>query len=222
MDRYFVGVDLGQSHDYSTMAVIERKELRGEWDAGVWAWKKEVALRLRHVERMDLGTPYPRVVERITEVTRSRELAGRCTLVVDGTGVGRPVVDLLRAARPGCTIMAVTATGGMQETSEGGYYCVPKRDLIVGLQVYLQCGELELAAGLRHGTELMEEMAGMQVQVSDAGREQYGARGPGHDDLVFAVALGCWGVRKLHPKREAGWWVNEKVPPDLGKIVRGM
>jgi hypothetical protein len=36
------------------------------------------------------------VAERVVKITRSAEMAGRCTLVVDATGVGRPVVDLLK------------------------------------------------------------------------------------------------------------------------------
>jgi hypothetical protein len=33
--------------------------------------------------------------ERVRALTRSAELAGQCRLVVDATGVGRPVVELL-------------------------------------------------------------------------------------------------------------------------------
>jgi len=76
------------------------------------AWKKEVSLQLRYLERIALGTPYPEVVERVVQVTRWPELAGRCRLAVDGTGVGRAAVDLMRRARPGCVLMPVTITSG--------------------------------------------------------------------------------------------------------------
>src|SRR5580658_3267655 len=102
--NYFVGVDLGQSRDFTAIAVVERAELPGEWSAATYSRAKTAALRLRFLGRVELGTPYPDVVERVARVTRSRELVGRCQLVVDGTGVGRPVVDLLRRARPGCTV----------------------------------------------------------------------------------------------------------------------
>ena len=45
-----------------------------------------------------------------------------------------------------------------------GYYRVPKRDLIVGLQVMLQTGELQIAAGLRDGAALVREMSEMRVR----------------------------------------------------------
>jgi DNA helicase TIP49 (TBP-interacting protein) len=40
---------------------------------------------------MLLGTPYPQVAERVVKIMRSAEMAGRCILVVDATGVGRPI-----------------------------------------------------------------------------------------------------------------------------------
>jgi hypothetical protein len=195
--NYFVGVDLGQSRDFTAIAVVERQELSGEWDPAAYTCQKRTALRLRFLERVELGTPYPDVVERVVQIVRSRDLAGRCQLVVDGTGVGRPVVDLLRQAKPGCPIMPAVITSGQRETRIDGYYGIPKRDLMVGLQVLLQQGELQIAAGLKYGAALAAEMAAMEVKVTSAGREQFGAWREGtHDDLVFAVALACWGSKK--------------------------
>ena len=218
MDWHFVGVDLGQAKDFTAIEAVERAELTGAWDPATYAWRKTASLRLRYLERMALGTPYPEVVERVVGLTRSGELAGRCHLVVDATGVGRPVVDLLRRAGPGCPMMPATITGGDVESQEAGYYRVPKRDVIVGLQVLLQSGELKIAGGLRHGAALTAEMAEMRVKVSSAGREQYGVwREGAHDDLVFAVALACWGARKIYPGGASGdgrWWRAQR-----GRIV---
>jgi hypothetical protein len=42
-------------------------------------------------------------------------------------------------------------------------------------------------------------MAEMEVRVGAQGRESYGAWREGtHDDLVLAVALACWGLRKWY------------------------
>ena len=76
-------------------------EEKGAWDPALFAFRKTPAQHLRYyLERMPLGTPYQDVVERVVGLTRSPDLAKRCHLAVDGTGVGRPVVDLLRQARP--------------------------------------------------------------------------------------------------------------------------
>jgi hypothetical protein len=226
MNRYFVGVDLGQSRDFTAIAAVERVELQGGWEAAVWAWRKETKLRLRFLERVPLGTPYPEVVERVVQVTRSRNLAGRCHLAVDGTGVGRPVVDLLRGARLGCPLMPAIITSGGLETMDQGYYKVPKRDLIIGMQVLLQRRELQIAGGLADGPALLKEMADMQVKVSLRGNEQYGAWREGtHDDLVLAVALACWSAGKIYPNPPQGkerWWANGREDeavrlPSLGR-----
>ena len=100
MNWCFVGVDLGQVKDFTAVAVLERAEVLGEWDAGMYAHRKHVELRLRYLERMPLGTPYPTVAERVVRITRSDAMAGRCVLVVDATCVGRPVVDLLKRDNP--------------------------------------------------------------------------------------------------------------------------
>ncbi|MEO8373034.1 MAG: hypothetical protein ABI806_27865, partial [Candidatus Solibacter sp.] len=137
---YFVGLDLGQRNDPTALAVVEWREWEGTRDAVTFERRRETALSLRHVERVPLGTPYPEVVVRVARVLRSRQLgeAARRYLIVDGTGVGPPVVDLLRAERLPATLWPVTITAGDTERYADGYYRVPKRDLIVGLQVTLQ------------------------------------------------------------------------------------
>ena len=196
---------MGQSRDFTALAVLERAELTGAFDPAMFAWRKEVALRLRCLERAPLGTPYPEIVERVKRTTRTPELDGRCHVAVDATGVGRPVVDMLRVAGLGATMMPAIITGGAAESLSKGYYGVPKRDLITGLQVLLQRGALQIAAGLKHASDLVSELAGMRVKVGCEGREQYGAWREGtHDDLVFAVALACWAARKLYPNEPSG------------------
>jgi hypothetical protein len=190
---FFLGLDLGQVNDPTALAVIERVELRGAWDPVRYGYYKKIALRLRHLERMPLGTPYPDVVRRVAAVVRAPELS-------DATGVGRPVVELLRGEQMNCTILPTVITGGISESVSGNYYHVPKRDVITGLQVAMQQGMLQIAAGMPYVPELMQEMADMRVKISAAGNEQFGAwRDGSHDDLVFAVALACWGAKKAYP-----------------------
>jgi len=196
---YFVGLDLGQRQDPSALAVVEWHEYETTRDPVTFAWRLETALSLRHLERISLGTPYPEVVERVAAVMRSPKLEGaeRRHLIVDGTGVGPAVVDLLRERDLQAKLWPVTITGGDTEHYSDGYYRVPKRDLIVGLQVLLQQGGLQIAGGMRESAQLVKEMTDMRVKITGAGNERYGADRSGeHDDLVLAVALGCWGVKK--------------------------
>jgi len=108
--------------------------------------------------------------------------------------------------------MPVTITGGQTETTDQGFYRVPKRDLIIGLQVLLQRGGLQIAKGLEHGRKLVEELEAVEVRMSPAGNEQYAAWREGtHDDLVFAVALAYWSAKKAYPGELQGndrWWTG--------------
>ena len=200
MAGYFVGLDLGQSRDFTALAILEWTEKVGDRDAATWEQRKVIGHRLRHLERLPLGTTYPEVVERVSEVVGSLAEAGRCELIVDATGVGRPVVDMLRREELDCTIRPVMVTCGQSESEDDGFYKVPKRDLIIGLQVLLQKGILKFAEGLQYGPALVKEMSDMRVKVTTSGTEQFGAWREGtHDDLVFAVALAGWGAGKWHP-----------------------
>ena len=208
--EHFAGLDLGQNHDFTALAMLEYLELKGEWDAARFAWRKKTALRLRYLERMPLGTPYPDVVEEVAEAMHAPALAGRRYLMVDATGVGRPVVDMFRRADLAGRMWPVQITAGNRETLSDGYYGVPKRDLIVGLQVLLQAGRLQIASRIRGAEALVREMAEMRVRLTPGGHEKYGVWREGeHDDLVLAVALACWGVGKIHRNvlsGDAGYW----------------
>jgi hypothetical protein len=137
--RYAIGIDLGQKHDYTAIAALEVIDIvYDRRDPISYDFERERRYRLRGVERVRLGTPYPEVVRRVRDLAARPEVAGRCTAIVDATGVGKPVVDLLRATKPASRVIPVTITGGDQESSDGSGYRVPKRDLITGLQVVIE------------------------------------------------------------------------------------
>jgi hypothetical protein len=198
--RYFVGLDLGQRQDFTAVAVVQRTVgYARQFDHAKWmenCYPEKTSYSASYLERMPLGMAYPDVVERVRKLLSHPRLAGAATLVVDGTGVGAPVVDLLRRAGLGCPIIAATITGGDRETRDGDYYRVPKRDLIAGLQVMLQQGELAVAARLPEAPTLVKEMLDMRVKISAAGHDSYSAwREGAHDDLVLALALAVWQAR---------------------------
>ena len=185
----WIGVDLGQRRDYSAIAVVERVYEQATADEflkhgvdGQW-W-----FRVRMLERMRLQTPYPDVVKRVKEIANLPLIAMGRTVVVDGTGVGPPVVDMLRRAGIGCSIQPVLITGGARGSTGlvGGYESVPRSVLLTNLQVLVQQGRLVVAADCREAETLKRELLGLKLV------------GPGseeHDDLVIAVALAVWKAR---------------------------
>ena len=112
--RFVLGVDIGQAHDYTALVVLERAESE---------------LHVRHVERLPLGMSYPDQVERVAALVGSPELAHDVLVAVDSTGVGRAVVDLLREAlRPLQTpLTAITITGGSTASRDGSKWSIPKQ-----------------------------------------------------------------------------------------------
>ena len=188
-EREFVmGVDLGKLTDYSAITVVERiPESRG-----IDPYSREMLFRLRnvvrHLERVRLGTSYPRVMERVRELARDVAMAGRLTVVVDGSGVGEPVLDVLRELGVDGELVGVTITGGEKVAAAGGgRWLVPKKEVVVGLQGMVVRRELEVCSDLRMREDLVEELVGMGRSLR--------AEGGGHDDLVMAVGLAAWRVR---------------------------
>jgi hypothetical protein len=198
---FSVGLDLGQRQDYTAIAVVERRELyKGYQNATLHS------MAVRHVERMALGTPYVSVVDRVRAIVQSDALAGQCLLAVDSTGVGNPVVDMLRGARLGCEISAITITGGERAHMAQTGWNVPKQDLIANLRLLLERGELKIAKGLKGLRMLMRELMDMQAREKSGGGMRIGADRYGqHDDLVIALALACWKARKHQDRYSPGW-----------------
>src|SRR5437867_3637485 len=66
---YFVGLDLGQSRNQLVLDEIDwvTYERRREW-----------RYRMRFLERVPLGTPYPDVAARAPAVARNEAIASRC------------------------------------------------------------------------------------------------------------------------------------------------
>jgi NAD(P)H-hydrate epimerase len=85
-------------------------------------------------------------------------------------------------------MVPVTITSGDKVTPDGSGYRVPKRDLIVGLQVALQKRWLRIAKSAAQVEEFRKELLHMRLYASPVtGYERYEA--PGHDDMVMAAAL---------------------------------
>lgn len=187
LTHYTVGLDLGQAKDYTAFAILEEKTLRH--------------YNLRHVER-HRGKPYPELVERLRELLAALPKNPAPSLAVDGTGVGRPVVDMIRDSHLEADLYAITITGGDEVTRHGFDIRVPKRDLVSSVAVLLQTGRLRIPRNLPDADVLEQELVRFRAKISISGHDTYEAwREQDHDDLVLAVALACW----LNEKGRDGW-----------------
>lgn len=171
-----IGCDPGQRVDPTAIAVIEVQDRGNDYH-----------FVARHLERLPLGTPYPAVVERLAEIAGKLEGA---KIWLDATGVGQPVVDLVRAAR--LRVKPVYLTGSDKATEEDGELRLGKALLVSRLQVLLQSGLIHLPK-TAEAQALIDELLTYEIRVSDAGHASFGAFKTGaHDDLVTALGLACW------------------------------
>ena len=196
---YFLGLDLGQTRDFTALAVLERSP---PTDAGTAVEPPEYALR--HLHRYPLGTPYTEIVPAVVALVRDGPLA-ESPVVVDQTGVGRAVVDMLRQAIG--WVVPVSITGGQAVTvAEDRSFHVPKKELVTCLQVVLQGRRLRIARGLHEADVLVRELQQFQVKITQAANETFGVWREGqHDDLVLAVALACWWAERNPPLGEGAF-----------------
>ena len=96
MPNYIIGLDLGQTHDYTALAIVTSSP-------------GEDFLSLPHVQRFPLNVPYSDMIGAITRIVSKPPLI-QALLVVDQTGVGRPVVDLLRQSVKVQRVIPITIT----------------------------------------------------------------------------------------------------------------
>ncbi len=195
--RYTVGLDLGQTKDYTALVILER---HGEAEQAVF--------HARHLERFPLGTSYPAIVASVAGMLKQPPLSsGTPRLAVDETGVGAPVVDLFRQARLNAMLHPIHITGGATVNYDRGVEYVPKRDLVSVVQVALQTDKLKIAADLPEAATLVRELEGFQVKITEAANDTYGAwREGAHDDLVLAVALALYVGKKRGELVETPSW----------------
>jgi hypothetical protein len=197
---YLVGLDLGQSQDYTALVIIEQ------------AGSAPAHYRLRFIKRFPLRTSYQEIMDFVIRILKSQEFKVHpSALIVDATGVGAPVVDMFKRAkvRP----IAVTITGGFEVTRVSGReYRVPKRDLVSTLRLLFDDGRLEIAEGLPEAKVLVDELLNFRLKVSAAGHDTYEPWREGeHDDLVFATALAAWyGENRIKRSKPEGAKSNPK------------
>ena len=183
-----LGIDIGQKRDPTAVAVVETewREVEG---------RAEAHYMVRHLERIRLNTAYPEVAGRIARITdQVRARTGENpTVFVDATGVGTPVVDLLRERVHSGEVVAVWFTAGDQRTEswEGDHLRVSlgKSHMVSRLQVLLGKGRLHLPRTLE-AEALSRELLDFELRVDQRGYERSGAFRTGtHDDLACALGL---------------------------------
>jgi hypothetical protein len=184
-----LAVDLGEARDFTALCTIRQVGDK---------------FRCTHIERAPLGTPYSKVV-RYVQKLMALPAYQDVDLIVDATGVGRPVAE--RMEEEGLLPIPVIITGGSNESHEPRDWSwrVPKKNIVTVAQICLGRDILEMPSGhtlieqVKHELRTFKRKKNPETQNEsfEAGRES------DHDDLVFALCLALWHVTKYYePVRE--------------------
>jgi hypothetical protein len=226
--RYSLGCDLGQASDFTAVAVLEKTVVPrrdamfspvGE-SPGNRLVEGDIVYDLVYLKRPKLGTPYDEIARRVADLICELEPEGafgelgQVTLSVDGTGVGRGVVDMLDTEfkRRGATSKSVprvdfrrvSVTGSnttlKRPDRSNGYWSVPKRDLVFSAVAAFQQGKIRIAKGIKDRDALVNELKNYKrvTNIATGSMSFEPWRASDHDDLLFALCLSLWGwqVRK--------------------------
>ena len=172
--------------------------MKEQHDDGSLTEAPEVApfYAVRFLERQELGTAYPAVASRLAGIVGKleRDLPdARLSLVMDSTGVGLPVVEMVRDALKGsrCRVTGAVLTGSERMDGSVGRREIRlgKLHLVSTLQALLQQARIGLPRTAEAG-HLAKELLDFDLRVNENTNLINGAfRTGAHDDLVVALGL---------------------------------
>jgi len=189
-----IGLDLGQAQDPTAAVVVE---------------KAGDLYTAKYIVRYPLGTSYPAIVKDIDALRKHPDLQGSGDpvkyaagysgpgldpiLIVDRTGVGRAVADMIREVIPWHLTEFVTLTTGKSETrTDRNDWNVGKINVIAAAQAVLASDRLIIPPSLPHAELLKKELRDYHVKITDAAHETFAARQGSHDDILIGLALALW------------------------------
>ena len=204
-----MGVDLGKLSDFTAISILEEVKVRrahpelGDLLVGHEGRVEfQSVYHLRYLARPSLRTPYLEIISRLSDMVKTPELADEIEIVVDKTGVGNAVYELMTFAKLP-SLVPVTITGGTSpqvDTQDGGFH-VPKKDIASSLQALFGTGRLKVAKGMDLVPDFLKEIENFKVKMTPAGNATYEAWREGdHDDIVLSVGLAAWWALFSRPQ----------------------
>jgi hypothetical protein len=149
--------------------------------------------RIAGLGRLPLGTPYPGVVAALVRIMS--RMPPFTPLLIDASGVGRAIVDMMVDA--GLQPCAVTITGGNDVLwHHANSVSVPKLTLVSKLVAIAHSGQLLVHQDLADWPTLRRELENYRGEVTRSGRGlTFNAPSGQHDDLLISAALCAWHLQ---------------------------
>jgi hypothetical protein len=235
-----LGLDIGKERDPAALAHVVRHERPGP-DGWAEHWYSvegliQFPLKMPYTTQHREGLPDEiGLVESVRDIIRGQPHFRGCMMGVDKTGVGNPVVDMLREAQLDVWLRPIQITSGEKSAlQEDGGFHVPKAELVTALEIVIQNARIAISpfkaksnrpedieyAKRANATRqlLAEEFRHFNRVARKNQKAKLGAEGDKHDDLALSVALAVW----LGENAPVGWDGSLGVDPQPIKIPQGV
>lgn len=177
-----IGWDVGQATggDPSALAILAPNGRRPHSVRPRW--------RIAHLQHLEPGLPYREQARQVAALGATLAARGhRPAFAVDGTGIGRAALELLREQTEAPSVGITWSSGKAANVSRWPDVTVPKSVLVEHLQVAVEQQALDVA-------DSVEAAPAFWSEVRNFGRDKRGRMNArtGHDDLLAAVLVAMW------------------------------
>jgi hypothetical protein len=214
--RIYLGLDIGKRQDHTAIAVLELRWAYGPKDNITQRITEYPTLVLRYATRLALDTETTKIPQLVRETLqrfapRYGEPSRVDTLLIDATGIGHTVVELIRKNQTKAHIQPVMLTNGhVDRRLKDGYLSLPRPDMLNSLKMVFELGNIKMEPSAPGFVDMEREL----IQFQPSGDQQE------HDDLVMAMAMAVWQAAKeypellLPPTSRGGGPAGHRTPPD--------
>lgn len=221
LKEYTMTVDIAKKADYTGIQIYKKKPK-------IIYGKKLLGQRDMLINYFDLvrqeklqGMNYNAIAERVLLLSTVPNLLGKCDIIVDGTGVGEAVVDIMRELnlKPysivftgGDTVREVYDTvnnvfggrnnirGAMKTLKQIN---VPKKDMVDAANLVLQQGLLRFAPNVKYREDFLLQLTKFKGKINEKGNIRYEAESENiHDDLVACFLMFAWWQHYQEPREK--------------------
>lgn len=192
--EHYYGLDLGKRQDHTALVVLELTWQYGERNHATQALALHPKLTVRQAPRLPLDTEtisIPAFVKETTQKFAPKYGQPRTcgTLLIDATGNGHTVVELMRRENHGLRLNPVCISSGRTAKHlKDSYLSIPRTDLLTRLKLLFE----RKLIGIERTAPGFEVLQRELINFETAGHQQE------HDDLVMALALATWQATTDH------------------------
>jgi hypothetical protein len=194
--RIYLGLDIGKRQDHTAIAVLELRWDYRPMDHVTQKVPMHPTLVLRYSTRLALDTETTKIPQLVRQTLqrfapRHGEPSRIDKLLIDSTGIGHTVVELIRQNQTKAHIQPVMLTNGhVERRLKDGYLSLPRPDMLNSLKMVFELGNIKMEPSAPGFVDMEREL----IQFQPSGEQQE------HDDLVMALAMAVWQAAKDYPE----------------------